>query len=115
MRKDEFDSDDHYTYYCGQESIRRNGVAFGTQERPRRLKPVSYRQEMEDTEGLLYPGRPHRTLLSLNFTLGPPAICWTASYLRPLIVFAKSLLSHKITLRDSRDSDVALRQAVLSL
>ena len=28
MRKDEFNSDDHYTYYCGQESIRRNGVAF---------------------------------------------------------------------------------------
>ena len=24
---DEFNSDDHYTYYCGQESLRRNGVA----------------------------------------------------------------------------------------
>ena len=23
----EFNSDDHYIYYCGQESIRRNGVA----------------------------------------------------------------------------------------
>ena len=23
----EFDSDDHYSYYCGQESLRRNGVA----------------------------------------------------------------------------------------
>ena len=23
-----FNSDDHYTYYCGQESIRRNGVAI---------------------------------------------------------------------------------------
>ena len=22
----EFNSDDHYTYYCGQESLRRNGV-----------------------------------------------------------------------------------------
>ena len=22
-----FNSDDHYTYYCGQESLRRNGVA----------------------------------------------------------------------------------------
>ena len=22
----EFDSDDHYIYYCGQESLRRNGV-----------------------------------------------------------------------------------------
>ena len=24
----EFNSDDHYIYYCGQESYRRNGVAF---------------------------------------------------------------------------------------
>ena len=24
----EFNSDDHYIYYCGQESIRRNGVAI---------------------------------------------------------------------------------------
>jgi len=24
----EFNSDDHYIYYCAQESLRRNGVAF---------------------------------------------------------------------------------------
>ena len=24
----ELNSDDHYVYYCGQESLRRNGVAF---------------------------------------------------------------------------------------
>ena len=24
----EFNSDDHYTYYCGKESLRRNGVAI---------------------------------------------------------------------------------------
>ena len=24
----EFNSDDHYTYYCGQKSLRRNGVAL---------------------------------------------------------------------------------------
>ena len=27
-RKGEFHSDDHYIYYCGQESLRRNGVAI---------------------------------------------------------------------------------------
>ena len=27
-RKGEFNSDDHYIYYCGQESLRRNGVAL---------------------------------------------------------------------------------------
>ena len=25
---DKFNSDDHYSYYCGQESLRRNGVAI---------------------------------------------------------------------------------------
>ena len=25
---DEFNSDDHYIYYCGQKSLRRNGVAL---------------------------------------------------------------------------------------
>ena len=27
-RVDDFNSDDHYIYYCGQESLRRNGVAI---------------------------------------------------------------------------------------
>ena len=27
-RMDEFNLDDHYIYYCGQESLRRNGVAL---------------------------------------------------------------------------------------
>ena len=29
----EFNSDDHYIYYCGQESLIRNGVTFIVQER----------------------------------------------------------------------------------
>ena len=29
---DKFNSDDHYIYYCGQESLRRNGVAISTKE-----------------------------------------------------------------------------------
>ena len=28
MGMDEFNSDDHYVYYCRGESLRRNGVAF---------------------------------------------------------------------------------------
>ena len=31
----EFNSDDHYVYYCGQESLRRNGVAIGQQKGPK--------------------------------------------------------------------------------
>ena len=29
----EFNSDDHYFYYCGQESLRRNGAAIRGNER----------------------------------------------------------------------------------
>ena len=29
----EFNSDDHYIYYCGQESLRRNGVAIKLNKR----------------------------------------------------------------------------------
>ena len=29
----EFNSDDHYIYYCGQESLRRNGVAIKANKR----------------------------------------------------------------------------------
>ena len=31
----EFDSDDHYIYYCGQESLRENGVAIIVNKRVR--------------------------------------------------------------------------------
>ena len=31
----EFDSDDHYIYYCGQESLRRNGVAIMVNRSPK--------------------------------------------------------------------------------
>ena len=31
----EFNSDDHYIYYCGQESLRKNGVAIIVNKRAR--------------------------------------------------------------------------------
>ena len=31
----EFNSDDHYIYYCGQESVRRNGVATMVNKSPK--------------------------------------------------------------------------------
>ena len=33
---DEFNSDDHYLYYCGQESLRKNGVAIMVNKRVRK-------------------------------------------------------------------------------
>ena len=35
MGMDEFNSDDHYIYYCGQVSLRRNGVALIVNKRVR--------------------------------------------------------------------------------
>ena len=32
----EFNSDDHYIYYCGQESLRRNGAALIVNKSPKR-------------------------------------------------------------------------------
>ena len=37
-RMGEFNSDDHYIYYCGQESLRRNGVAI----RPTKESEMQY-------------------------------------------------------------------------
>ena len=34
-RVGEFNSDDHYIYYCGQESLRRNGVALTVNKSPK--------------------------------------------------------------------------------
>ena len=39
---DEFNSDDHYIYYCGQESLRRNGVAI----------MVNKESEMQDLDAI---------------------------------------------------------------
>ena len=33
----EFNSEDHYIYYCGQESLRRNGVAIMVNKRVRNV------------------------------------------------------------------------------
>ena len=33
MGMGKFNSDDHYIYYCGQESLRRNGVALTVNKR----------------------------------------------------------------------------------
>ena len=39
----EFNSDEHYIYYCGQESLRRNGVALKVQV----YAPTSNAEEAE--------------------------------------------------------------------
>ena len=42
----EFNSDDHYIYYCRQESIRRNGVAIIVNKRVRNAVEFSSNQSL---------------------------------------------------------------------
>ena len=42
----EFNSDDHYIYYCGQQSLRRNGVAIMVNKRVRNA--ISMRSQILD-------------------------------------------------------------------
>ena len=42
----EFNSDDHYIYYCGQESLRRNGVAIIVNKRVRNAVQFSSVQSL---------------------------------------------------------------------
>ena len=36
----EFNSDDHYIYYCGQESLRRNGVAIMVKKKESKIQKL---------------------------------------------------------------------------
>ena len=48
----EFNSDDHYIYYCGQESLRRNGVAITVNKRDQNAKYMD--AISKTTEGSLF-------------------------------------------------------------
>ena len=56
----EFNSDDHYIYYCGQEFLRRNGVAIMVNKRVRNavLDAVSKRQN-----DLWFQGKPFNIMV----------------------------------------------------
>ena len=47
-RMGEFNSDDHYIYYCGQESLRRNGVAFIVKKSPKCSSWVQSQKQHND-------------------------------------------------------------------
>ena len=44
----EFNSDDHCTYYCGQESLRRNGVAIMVNKRVRNATWMQSQKRQND-------------------------------------------------------------------
>ena len=51
----EFNSDDHYIYYCGQESLRRNGVAITVNKS---LKCSTWMQSQKRQNDLCFQGKP---------------------------------------------------------
>ena len=51
----EFNSYDHYIYYCGQESLRRNGVAIIVN---RRVKCSTWMQSQKQQNDLCFQGKP---------------------------------------------------------
>ena len=53
----EFNSDDHYIYYCGQESLRRNGVALTVNKRVRKAV-LGYNLKNDRMISVHYQGKP---------------------------------------------------------
>ena len=51
----EFNSDDHYIYYCGQESLRRNGVVIIVNKSP---KCSTWMQSQKWQNDLCFQGKP---------------------------------------------------------
>ena len=51
----QFNSDDHYIYYCGPESLRRNGVALVVNKSP---KCSTWMQSQKQQSDLYFWGKP---------------------------------------------------------
>ena len=59
-RMGEFKSDDHYIYYCGQETLRRNGVAHITNERIQNAV-LRYSLKKDRMISVCFQGKPFNT------------------------------------------------------
>ena len=58
----EFNSDDHYIYYCGQESLRRNGVALIVNKRVRNAV-LGYNLKNDRMISVCFQGKPFNITL----------------------------------------------------
>ena len=56
----EFNSDDHYIYYCGQESLRRNAVALMVNKRVRNAV-LGYNLKNDRMISVHFQGKPFNT------------------------------------------------------
>ena len=64
----EFNSDDHYTYYCGQESIRRNGVAIIVNQRVQNVI-LGYNLKNDRIISVQFQGKPFNITVIQVYTL----------------------------------------------
>ena len=58
----EFNSDDHYIYYCGQESLRRNGVAIMVNKRVRNAV-LGYNLKNDRMISVPFQGKPFNIMV----------------------------------------------------
>ena len=54
----EFYSDNHYIYYCGQESLRRNGITIIVNKRVKYNKCSTWMQSQKSRNDLCFQGKP---------------------------------------------------------
>ena len=64
----EFDSDDHYIYYCGQESLRINGVAIIINKRVRNAVPGCNLKD-ERMISVRFQGKPFNIMVTQVYAL----------------------------------------------
>ena len=57
-----FNSDDHYIYYCGQESLRRNGVALIVNKRVQNAVP-GYNLKNDRMISVRFQGKPFNSIV----------------------------------------------------
>ena len=60
----EFNSDDHYTYYCGQEFLRRNGVAIIVTKRVQNAV-LGYNLKSDRMISVRFQGKPNITVIQV--------------------------------------------------
>ena len=64
----EFNSDDHYIYYCGQESLRRNGVALIVNKRVRNAV-LGYNLKNDRMISVCFQGKPFNIMVIQVYAL----------------------------------------------
>ena len=81
----EFNSDDHYIYYCGQESLRRNGVALIVNKSPNAVLGCNLKNNRMIS--VHFHGKPFNiTIIQVYAPTSNPEVEWFYEDLQDLLV-----------------------------